>query len=109
MTDSQFFGIVAHVWLAAFAVSFGRISPDTAEPLRPDWRGGVRAAVRAARARSRVKDHERGCSTNPAKSLLDLVEMALPVRTPVQVWAVGTCQGRSHDLVGYGQQERIDL
>jgi hypothetical protein len=30
MTDSQFFGIVAHVWLAAFAVSFGRISPDTA-------------------------------------------------------------------------------
>ncbi len=35
--------------------------------------------------------------------------MALLVRTPVQVRAVGTCQGRSQDLVGYGQQERIDL
>jgi hypothetical protein len=54
--------------LAAFAVSFGRISPDTAEPLRPDWRGGVRAAVRTAGARSRVKDHEPGRSTNPARA-----------------------------------------
>ncbi|MGE5755653.1 MAG: IS66 family transposase [Planctomycetaceae bacterium] len=54
--------------LAAFAVSFGRISPDTAEPLRPDWRGGVRAAVRVADARSRLKDHEPGRSTNPARA-----------------------------------------
>ena len=31
------------------------------------------------------------------------------MRASVQVRAVGTGQGRPHDLVGHGQQKRIDL
>src|SRR5262249_39487842 len=37
----------------------------------------------------------------PGQRLLDLVEVALPVGTPIQVRAVGTRQGRFHDLAGH--------